>query len=466
MTETITSYDGDVVSHPRRVARPRTVAEVQHVVRAADEYPCPVRPMGSFHSLTPCVSSDGTILDMTGLNDVLRIDFENRTVTARAGAQLIDVAKRLREVGLQFHLNIEIGNATVGSVACCHTKDALDGTEFGQLGSYVTAVRWVDAQGNLREASDQNDPEEMRFLRSSYGLAGVLYEVTFRVRPLQPLHFTYRTVRAEDLTQGLVDALIRDNQALVCWTVGRRVVLQTRNELAGDRLRRPWLATARRLAWNKVGAYVGRGIQRWVPTAFLRGAAQDVWFAALRLAYRALAFSGGFSLYAPDKTVDYRRSRPSMRYAFTYWAFPRERWAENLKAYLAFSEEHYRRHGFRCNMPLGSYFIRRDRNAILSYTHDGDTISIDPIHAVSDRDRAGWQRFLHEFNEWSYRRRGTPLLNQSPFIRREHVAQAFGDRWEAFGAWVRRQDPAGRFLNLFFRDLLPAGPPGDAPPTL
>jgi hypothetical protein len=26
----------------------------------------------------------------------------------------------------------------------------------------------------------------------------------------------------------------------------------------------------------------------------------------------------------------------------------------------------------RRNMPLGSYFIRKDTNAILSYTHDGD----------------------------------------------------------------------------------------------
>ena len=43
-------------------------------------------------------------------------------------------------------------------------------------------------------------------------------------------------------------------------------------------------------------------------------------------------------------------------------------------------------------MPLGSYFIRQDTSSLLSYTHDGDIISLDPIHAPGDRDKAAWDR--------------------------------------------------------------------------
>ncbi len=59
----------------------------------------------------------------------------------------------------------------------------------------------------------------------------------------------------------------------------------------------------------------------------------------------------------------------------------------NLKAYLVFADRHFAEHGFRCNMPLGSYFIRQDTHSLLSYSYDGDIISIDPIHAPGDHDR-------------------------------------------------------------------------------
>jgi len=36
-------------------------------MRQPDRYPSPVRAMGSFHSLTPCASSSGTVVSLLGL---------------------------------------------------------------------------------------------------------------------------------------------------------------------------------------------------------------------------------------------------------------------------------------------------------------------------------------------------------------------------------------------------------------
>jgi hypothetical protein len=167
-----------------------------------------------------------------------------------------------------------------------------------------------------------------------------------------------------------------------------------------------------------------------------------------------LSATGGFTLYDPDKMVNYSKTPQSARYAFTFWAFPRNNWVRNLKDYLGFADTHFARHGFRCNMPLGSYFIRQDTSSLLSYTHDGDIISLDPIHAPGDADAAGWEAFLREFNEWSALRGGVPLLNQSPFVERAHVVAAYGDRWKKLSDWIRTVDPDGRMLNPFFADLL------------
>ena len=170
--------------------------------------------------------------------------------------------------------------------------------------------------------------------------------------------------------------------------------------------------------------------------------------------YRLLSAGGGFTLYAPDKTVNYSKTPQSARYVFTFWAFPRADYAKNLKDYVAWAEAYFEQHGFRCNMPLGSYFIRKDRSSLMSYTWNGDCISLDPIHAPAERDKTAWPDFLRAFNEWSTRRGGMPLLNQSPFVKRGHVVAAYGDRWKTLCDWLRTVDPQKRMVNEFFEELM------------
>jgi hypothetical protein len=152
--------------------------------------------------------------------------------------------------------------------------------------------------------------------------------------------------------------------------------------------------------------------------------------------------------------IDYSNTARIARYAFTFWTFPREYWVENLKAYFNFRDEHFERTGFRCNLPLGSYFVRKDQSSVLSYSFDGDMFSLDPIHAPASNDREAWWRFLREFNEWAAPRRGRPLLNQSPFVTREQVEAAYGVRWARVSDWARSLDTGGRMRNQFFADLL------------
>ena len=457
MARTITSYDGGNSTTPQVVVTPRNVAEVQEVLRDRDRFPSPVRAIGSFHSLTPCPVSTGTVIEMAGMTQVIEIDRAAMTVTLEAGVQYVDAAAALRRQGLQFFLNIEIGNATVGSLACCHSKDALDGVDQGQISSFVTRIRWVDPAGERREASEDGDLELLRRVRSGYGLFGVVYEVTLRVKPLEIVKLEYETQDTLALTQDHVDRVIAENEAMVCWTIGRTTVLQTRNRT--DRLQRRWLAKVRFLCWTLAAAFIGRNIRR-IPVASLRRALESAWLAAQRFGFRLLSAIGGFSLYSPDKIMNYRETPPYARYAFTFWAFPRTCWVDNLRSYIEFSEEHFRRTGFRCNMPLGSYFIRQDRGSLLSYTFDEDMLSLDPIHCFHAHDEDEWYAFLQEFNAWAYERGGVPLLNQSPFVERRHCVAAYGDRWQEFSDWVRTVDPEARMLNQFFVDLLAEPSPG------
>jgi FAD/FMN-containing dehydrogenase len=453
VSTTITNYDGGIVTSPQEYVHPSSVEELQAILRQTDRYPSPVRAMGSNHSLTPCAASTGTIVSMDKFTKIVKIDTTKMTITAQAGLQLVDAAAALRKKKLQFMLNIEIGNITLGSAACCQTKDSLDGVELGQVNSYLTGVKWVSPSGELQEASESKNPELLPFIRASYGLAGIVYEVTFRIKPLEIISFDYDVHDVDDLTDSIVKKAISSNQSIVLWTIGDDIVIQSRNR--ARKLKHEFLADAREYGWNFLAAYTGRGLRDRFGGSGL-GKVKERLGSGVELAfYRLLSAGGGFTLYAPDKTINYSKTPQSARYAFTFWAFPRAAYVKNVKDYVKWADDYYKRTKFRCNMPLGSYFIRKDRSSLLSYTWDGDTISLDPIHAPSDREPDAWPAFLKAFNEWAHQRGGIPLLNQSPFVKKEHVMSAYGDRWTKLADWLKTVDPHRRMVNEFFAELLP-----------
>jgi FAD binding domain/D-arabinono-1,4-lactone oxidase len=452
MSNHVVNYDGSITATPQQLVYPETVEEIQVILRDSATFPSPVRAMGNYHSLTPCASSDGTIVSLSKMAQVVAIDSTNLTFTAQAGMQIIDASKALRAQNLQMMLNIEIGNMTLGSAACCHSKDALDGVEFGQVSSYVTQLKWVTPAGDIAEASAADNPDLLRIMRSSYGLCGIVYEVTFRIKPIETLHFTYLPRQVDELTQAEVDNLLDTSEGLICWTVGRTAIFQQRHRVAEPGILSSLLADARRSLWNYEAAHVGQLIDRFIVDPRLRDAAQRGDFDAAKLLYADLHLAGGITLLAPDKTIDYHNTPASARYAFTFWAFPRSQWLTTLLAYLDFTDQYFKDTGFRCNMPLGAYHIRRDASGILSYTQDREIFSIDPIHAPTDV--SAWQAFLRKFNDFASQRNGIPLLNQSPFVTQAQVQAAYGQHWTQFSAAVRAADPTSRMLNPFFAALL------------
>ena len=308
MANHVVNYDGSITATPQQLIYPETVEEIQLILRDSATFPSPVRAMGNYHSLTPCASSDGTIVCLSKMAQVVAIDSTNLTFTAQAGMQIIDASKALRAQNLQMMLNIEIGNMTLGSAACCHSKDALDGVEFGQVSSYVTQMKWVTPAGDIAEASVADNPDLLRIMRSSYGLCGIVYEVTLRIKPIETLHFTYLPRPVDELTQTEVDNLLDTSEGLICWTVGRTAIFQQRHRVAEPGILSSLLAAARRSLWNYEAAHVGQLIDRFIDDPRLRDAAQRGDFDAAKLLYADLHLAGGITLLAPDKTIDYHNT--------------------------------------------------------------------------------------------------------------------------------------------------------------
>ena len=441
------NWEQSLVTHPTVVAYPTTVAELVEIMRDRRAYPGPVRAIGSTHSTTGCIAADGgTLVDMTAMNRIVAMDGE--TVTAEAGALYIDVANALRARDLQFFVNVEIGNLTLGSAACCGTKEAsFAPDEFGQVGSYVIGMRMVTPSGRLVEITRRHR-RLLQLMRSSYGLLGLVYEVTLRVKALRPMAVKHTTVRLDRLQEKL-PALMQAHQSVMFYVFPftGRVGLELRDYHDGDRPEPHVLWRLRNWVWASAapafGYLVGRYVPGRAPRALVVGAAGHLLAAVLPL-LRAK------NTAAPDQIIRYPVRSDWRRYTFSLWAFPESTYPDVLRAYAEFCREHERTHGYRSYLLTVGYRISADRNALLSYSFHGPVITIDPV----SNGGPGWPEFLDAFNRFALVFGGIPLLNQTDRLTPIQAREALRGRLRTFARLRRRFDPHDRLLSPYFRTLL------------
>ena len=65
-----------------------------------------------------------------------------------------------------------------------------------------------------------------------------------------------------------------------------------------------------------------------------------------------------------------------------------------------------------------------------------------------------WIEFNRRFNVLAAQFGGRPLLNQTKQLSRDVVYRTLGEDWIRFLSHREQNDPGGRFLSEFFRDLI------------
>jgi hypothetical protein len=444
----VTNWFGDLVSHTQAVAEAASADDVLNVLKNPTQYPSPVRAVGANHSTAPCaVVNGGTILKMSGMNKIL--DISNGTVTAEAGALYIDVAKQLEKQKLQFYVNTEIGNLSVGSAACCGTKDSSMPGEFGQVGSYVTRIKMALPSGDFLEITG-DQPELMQKVRSSYGTFGIVTEVTFRVRPIVPMAVHHQTFTLDDFIQKL-PSLKAGGESLMFYIFpfDNLITVEFRKydpAASGDPNRFIW--PLRNYLWASAGPLVCANAENDIADKTVRYQLIDAFNKLWRWKLENLIQSG--NTVATDQIIRYPPTGGPSRYTFSFWAFPEQIYPAVLRACFQFCQQYYQQNGYRVNMLFVGYYVAQDQNSLLSYSYDGNVITIDPVSTANP----GWSQFEAAYNGFCSDQGGIPLFNQTYGITGAQAQKAWGDKLKVFATARRNYDPNGRLLNDYFRDLL------------
>jgi hypothetical protein len=120
---------------------------------------------------------------------------------------------------------------------------------------------------------------------------------------------------------------------------------------------------------------------------------------------------------AGDQIIRYPSPAGGSRYTFSFWAIPEENYPTVLSAFFTFCRKYYDTAGYRTNMLCVGYRVLKDQQSLLSYSWNGNMITIDPVSTANP----GWQQFLPVYNRFQ-RHGGVPLLNQTPFSRAQEKA--------------------------------------------
>ncbi len=447
---TVTNWFGDLVSHPAVIVDASSVDDIVRVLKDPAAFPAPVRAVGSNHSTARCGTADGGTLIRMKMNRILSIGTD--TVTVEAGALYRDIALTLIERRLQFHVNTEIGSLSAGSAACAGTKDASMPGEFGQVGSYVIGVKMVLPSGDLLEVTEDGDPELMKQIRCSYGTFGVVYEVTFRIRPLVPMAVHHRTFTVKEFFAALPELRKLDYSMffyMFLFTDQITVEFRKYNPGAtGEPNRDVW--KIRNHFWGTAGPRFGNDAEQHIHPATLRYTIIEAFNAMWRFKLENIIKNDHTLM--PDQMIHYPPVADDSRYTFSLFAFPEEQYPEILPEYTKWVNDYYDRKKYRVNLLHVGYRIEKDQQALLSYSYDGTVLTIDPVSTGNE----GWKTFLGDYNEWCSTHNGVPLLNQTFGVTEAIAKRAFGDRLGVISATRKKYDPTNRLLNDYFKDLFGA----------
>ena len=188
------NWAGNEHAYPVARAAPTNEAELAALLPKAQ---IPVRPVGSGHSFTALVPTDGTLLSIDRLNGLVGHDATAMTATLRAGTKLSALGPLLASIAQEMPNLPDINKQTLAGALATGTHGT--GKGIKAIHGDVTAMRLVLPSGEVAECSGDVRPELFHAARVSLGAFGVLSEVTLQNRPLERVKKIVSLVDTEDM---------------------------------------------------------------------------------------------------------------------------------------------------------------------------------------------------------------------------------------------------------------------------
>ncbi len=424
------------------VTTPSNLARLMRCLDGNANLAIPLRPKGAGSSATDCNKTEsGTTVNMTGLDRITHIDTYNHTVTAEAGVRLGALVAALAEEGMELIGNFDQTERTLGGALAAPCMGPGIGDQASMLSTQVIKMKAVLANGKVMTISD-TQRHLLSAFRLSYGMLGVIFEVTMKVRPITTFAASHRSMDIDTFAQ-VSDRLASGNVGLKFYLMPYRnhVYLDLRHYDAsnGNAYTTPWKIKD----WGEstVLPNVFKSLGRVLPIPSVRYKLIDSISATTHGLVNSKLVGNGNNVAAGGR---HRRRKPQ-NLLYSTWCFPASDFSVVVKAYARFCRESFARTAYRCDLPAAGYRVAQDNSALLSPSFDEPLIALQTLST----QKKGWDDFVLDLSDFAENWGGIPLFNQTVASRPAYIAQTYGGRMEFFKKIRQQLDPDGRLLNPY-----------------
>ena len=169
------NWSGKQFSYPAERAAPDSEEKLVEILSRA---PAPIRPVGSGHSFTRLVPTDGTLLTLDGLAGVVAHDAAKLQATVRGGTRLGDLGPALAAIGQEMPNLPDINKQSLAGALSTATHGT--GRGFKALHGGVVGFRLVAPKGGVLDCDAERNSEVFSAARVGLGAFGVVSQVTLQ----------------------------------------------------------------------------------------------------------------------------------------------------------------------------------------------------------------------------------------------------------------------------------------------
>ncbi len=437
-----------------RIEYPASVQELKDIVEKALNQGYTLKAVGIGHSNTEIVAPKGdnaVYVSLTNLNGVKSCS--GNEITVEGGLTLHELCAYLKGRHQEPYSILEYGFFHIGAICGTHAHDTNSKNDSALFASHMTGLKILSynksPDGRFKVVSQEfhesTHPQEMRFLRSHFGLLGIVYEVTLRIKPAKMFAIQYTIETIDRFLEHAESAFYEgeEEQRFITFAPNTRdVFIERRRRLDHEAKSQKKSLKGLIFFWGRLKAFFH--VEKIASKIKLRFLQKLIEYVA-RKTYAFLlpmATKNPIILHPCDRAVVYN-TLPTFDYV--EWAYP----INQIKSVLTDLLRLQRKHGL-CNI-FNLYLEREDDDAILSRTFNGDKISIDIVHPGMDQ---AWYRFVAEWHEISMQHDGIPHFNKTPrlteLLDRNGMSRFYPiERIRDYARFRKSMDPEDVFNNRF-----------------
>ncbi len=199
------NWSGGQACIPAARLAPENEAALAQVVRDTKGA---IRAVGSGHSFSALVPTDGTLLSLSSMSGMIGADAQTLQSEFWGGTRVADMGEPLLKAGLAMLNMADIDYQTIAGAISTSTHGT--GPKFGSYSSTVVGLRLVTAGGDIIDCDANNHPEIFNVARTSLGALGVITRVRLQNRKAFRAHEKVWVQKTEELLEDM-PRLVKEN---------------------------------------------------------------------------------------------------------------------------------------------------------------------------------------------------------------------------------------------------------------